>query len=280
MQIEKQSQIEQKKFQSRFGLRFKVISSLIVLCFIGQDIVSAQGGTPLWSKVTQSQESKAGSRENQLKQITIPADSGLTRKAVVSGTSDVIINIQDAHSKLGAQESITKILDNLVKNYNLNLIALEGASDLVDTSIVSSFPIEEVRKKTGQYLLKEGKISAGEFYSMITNDPVKLYGVDDPALYKENLEVFKSLVEKKSVIREQLKGLKRVIHDLEAKVYPTELLELTSRKLLHKNGDIKFTDYWDYFSNAAKAKGVDYTQYANLKKLADTVALEKEIEDR
>src|SRR3989338_2358331 len=225
MQIEKQSQIEQKKFQSRFGLRFKVISSLIVLCFIGQDIVSAQGGTPLWSKVTQSQESKAGSRENQLKQITIPADSGLTRKAVVSGTNDVVINIQDAHSKLGAQESITKILDNLVKNYNLNLIALEGASDLVDTSLVSSFPIEEVRRKTGQYLLKEGKISAGEFYSMISKDPVTLYGVDDPQLYKENLDVFKFLIENKLKIRNELKALRQLLTDLEKQIDSPELLE-------------------------------------------------------
>ena len=192
-----------RRFISRYSPILRAISALVILTFIFQDIVSAQGGTPLWSHVTQAQESGNTSHENQLKEITIPADSGLTRKAVVNGTNDVIINIQDAHSKLGAQESITKILDNLVKNYNLNLIALEGASDLVDTSIVSSFPIEEVRKKTGRYLLKEGKISAGEFYSMISDDPVKLYGVDDPALYKENLEVFKSLVEKKNEIRTQ-----------------------------------------------------------------------------
>ena len=78
---------------------------------------------------------------------------------------------------------------------------MEGASDVVDTSLISSFPIEEVRKKTGEYLLKEGKISAGEFYSMISKDPVRLYGAEDPALYKENLETFRVLIEKKPLIR-------------------------------------------------------------------------------
>ena len=135
-----------------------------------------------------------------------------------------------------------------------------------------------MKRKTGEYLLKEGKISAGEFYSIITKDPVSLYGVDDPGLYQENLAAFKDLIDKKLVIRKELKGLKRAVAELESKVYSPKLLELTHRKLLHKNGDIKFTEYWDGFSRLAGENGVDYAKYPNLKKLASTVDLEKEID--
>ena len=269
---------KERIYRSRHSLWLKTVSSIIVVAFLAQDVVHAQGGAPLWSHVTKTQETSTRDNQSLLNKITIPFDAGLTRKVVANGAGNVIINIQDAHTKLGAQESITKILDNLVKNYDLKLIALEGASDLVDTSVISSFPIEEAKKRAGQYLLKEGKISAGEFYSMITKDPVSLYGVEDQKLYDQNLDVFKALVDKKLTIRVQLKGLKRAIHELEAKVYSPALLELTNHKLLHKNGDIKFTEYWDYFSRTAKSMGVDYEKYGNLKKLAATVDLEKEID--
>ncbi len=225
----------EKPFRSHYSRTFKTISLIVIASFVLQDFVSAQGGTPLWSSVAPSKNSKTVP-QSDLNKINIPHDSGLTRKVAVTGSEDVIINIQDAHSKLGAQESITKILDNLVKNYNLSLIALEGSSDRIDTSLISSFPIEEVRQKTGQFLLKEGKISAGEFYSMVSKEPVKLYGVDDPELYQSNLEVFKFLIDNKLKIRTQLKALKKLLAELENEIYSPRLLDLTHRKLLHKNG--------------------------------------------
>ncbi|MBI3252398.1 MAG: hypothetical protein HYZ52_03640, partial [Candidatus Omnitrophica bacterium] len=276
--VEKIEEANEKKFRSRFSLTLRAISAVLVFTFLSQDLVHAEGGEPLWSHVTKIPQIQK--EENKLNNITIPYDAGIARKVVAKGAEDVIINIQDAHQKLGAQESITRILDNLVRNYNLNLITLEGGSSLIDTSLVSSFPIAEVKKKTGQYLLKEGRIGAGEFYSMISESPVTLYGAEDPSLYRENVEVFRRIIDNKKEIRAQLKGLQRATRDLEAKIYPQDLLELTHTKLLHKNGEVKFTDYWKYFSQKAKEKGVDYTKYPNLQKLAETVELEKDIDFR
>ena len=137
------------QWRSRYSPFLKTFSAVIMFAFLLQDFSHAQGGTPVWSHVTETKEINPKD-PSRLNNITIPYESGLTRKVVAKGTDDVIINIQDAHSKLGAQESITRILDNLVKNYNLNLIALEGATDVVDTSLISSFPIEEVKQKTGE----------------------------------------------------------------------------------------------------------------------------------
>ncbi len=273
---------DERVTKSRYGILLRSISLVIVVAFLMQDLVYAQGGTPLWSQVVEakSQDTKNQDAQGTFNKIAIPYDSGLARKVVAKGTQDVVINIQDAHSKLGAQESITRIIDNLVKNYNLNLITLEGATDTVDLSLIRSFPVEEAKKRTGEYLLKEGRISAGEFYSLISKDAVSLYGAEDPSLYKENVDVFKELIDNKLVIRQELRGLKKAISELERKIYPSVLQELTSHKLLHKNGDIKFTEYWSYFSKLAQDKGVDYRKHTNLKKLAQAVDLEGEIDFR
>ncbi len=235
------------------------ISVFLLASLFSQEIIFAQGTLPS-------------------SPIAIPDQSGITRKSVSKKGQDVIINIQDAHSKLGAQESISQILDSLVKNYDLKLIALEGGSGAIDTSIISSFPIEETRRKAATSLMQEGKISAGEFYAMVSGEPVTLYGVDDPALYRENLDVFRALVEKKVVVRQELKGLQRALHELETKINSPELIDFARHKLLHQEGSFKFTEYWDYFSQKAKEKGVDHTRYPNLQKLSQIVTLEKKID--
>ena len=49
--------------------------------------------------------------------------------------------------------------------------------------------------------MKEGRIGAGTFYSIISESRVGVYWVEDPALYQENLDVFRGLIEKKIRIR-------------------------------------------------------------------------------
>jgi hypothetical protein len=257
----------EKPFRSRFGPILRSISATLVVTFLLQDFAQAQGNQPLWTHVTQAAESTKKDSQDKLSSIAIPYDSGLTRKAVARGTEEIIINIQDAHSKLGAQESIARILDNLVKNYNLNLVALEGSSGVVDTSLIGTFPIESVREKTGRYLMKEGQISAAEFYSILSKDKISLYGVEDPDLYKGNVEAFRELVEQKPAIRRNLAALKKAVLSLEASLYSEELKRLSDERLLKKNGDVKFTRYWQFASALAQQKGVDWKAYPNLKKL-------------
>ena len=93
---------KEKKFTSSFGPALRVLSAILVFTFLSQEIVHAQGGTPAWTHVVQTQNQAIDTSENKLNSITIPQESGITRKVVAKGAEDVIINIQDAHAKLGA----------------------------------------------------------------------------------------------------------------------------------------------------------------------------------
>ncbi len=258
----------EKKFISRHSHFLRAISFFMAVAFIVQDLAHASG------------DSVASSPHPAVldRRLTVPAEYGMVRKTVYGPEQDLIINIEDAHQKLGAQQSIARILDSLVKNYDLRLVTLEGASDVVDTSIVSSFPVEGVRKKAGEYLLREGRISAGEFYSIVSENQVRLYGAEDEKLYKENVEVFKRLVDAKQDIRAELQGLRAALRELEDRVYSPELKDITSNRLLHKNGEIKFTEYWLAFGRLASRARVSYAKYPNLRKLARAIRLERQID--
>lgn len=271
---------EFERMRSQHSAPVRWVACALIALFVLQDAALAQGGSPVWSGVAEVQAESARTIQDDdlLGRITVPHDSGLVRKIAANGTENILINVQDAHTKIGAQHSIAKILDNLVKNYDLKLVAMEGAASMVDTSIVSAFPVAQARRTAGEFLMKEGRISAGEFYAMISDNPVKLYGAEDPELYRANLEVFKDLVANKAAVRKELQGLARAVSELEAKVYSQPLREIAGKTLIHRKGDIRFSEYWDFFSRLARTHGVDYTRYANLNKLARTVSLEKEID--
>src|SRR3989338_7530263 len=95
----------ERPFRSHYNLWLKTISAVVIAAFVLQDLSFANGGAAI--------------------NIAIPNESGHTRRASIQNTDEIIINIQDAHSKLCAQESISNILDSLVKNYNLKLVAME-----------------------------------------------------------------------------------------------------------------------------------------------------------
>lgn len=270
----------ERKTASRYGARLKTLSTLLILTFASQDLVHAQGGKAFWSQAAELQKPAPTplSDSSDFQNIAVSRSLGVTHKMVEGDSERIIINIQDAHSKLGAQEGISRILDDLVKNYDLNFVAVEGASGAVDTSLVSSFPIDAVRKKTGEFLLKEGKISAGEFYLMISGEPMQLYGAEDPELYHENMEAFKELLENKAEIRKQLSGIQRGVQELQARIFAPNVQTMIQAKRLYKRGGTEFLEYWKDLKALAGPVGVDEKNFPNLSKLGAASEMEKSID--
>jgi hypothetical protein len=184
----------------------KTIAFILIFAFILYDITWAQGGTPIWN---QAKPNIKLNGKPGLNGINIPYSAGKIDEAYShngiasspsaprNDTEEIIINIQDAHASLTAQYSIVEILDTLATNYDLNLIALEGAEGPIDTSLLKTFPDPEIRKETAEYLLRKGKMSAGEFFSIISEKPIKLYGIEDDSLYRQNVEAFNKVMDKK-----------------------------------------------------------------------------------
>ena len=171
----------------------RIISITVTLLFTSQQISWAQGGIPSHQVTT--------SPGHQLSNIAIPRDKAITKEVNLLDSDEIIINIQDAHDSLSAQYSIVDILDTLVKDYNLNIIALEGSSGYIDTSILKTFPIEDIRKETAEDLMKEGELSAGEFFSIVNNQDIELYGIEDNSLYKKHVDSFCENIEQLCTIQ-------------------------------------------------------------------------------
>ncbi|MDD5423256.1 MAG: hypothetical protein PHT32_07565, partial [Candidatus Omnitrophica bacterium] len=248
----------------------RIIAILIVICFIHQDIVWAQGGSPVWSK-------GSNGTFNVNTKIDLPKDVAVTKEVHTGSSPKTIINIQDAHSSIGAQESIVSILDSLVTNYDIKLLAIEGSTGLIDTSLLKSFPDENIRNKTAKYLMNKSSISAGEFFSVTSNKNITLYGIEEKSLYRDNVSQFKAIYEINNSTKKDLNNLISTLKAIQDKLYSDDLKALENNSVLHRDGSISFTQRWDFVRNLAESKGVSYKSYSNISKLVESLRLEKVI---
>ncbi|MFA6609574.1 MAG: hypothetical protein WCT15_01855, partial [Candidatus Omnitrophota bacterium] len=255
----------------------RVVAFLVIICFINQDIIWAQGGTPLWTKGQNGSFSvKTPTPVNG--GINVPKDVAITKEVYTGRSDKTIINIQDAHSSLGAQESIVSILDSLVTNYDLKLVAIEGSTGYIDTSLLRTFPNEKIRNKAAQHLMERGRMSAGEFFSVTSDKEIALYGIEEMKLYNENVEQFKRMQELNESVKSDIFALTSTLKVLQEKIYTKELRILDSNSVLHRDGRITFTDRWVLVNDLAVKYGLDYKKYDNLSRLVESLDLEKGID--
>lgn len=216
--------------------------------------------------------------ESLVHRISVPKELGFKNVVIPSDGEQVIINIQDAHASLDAQKSIAKILESMVRNYQLDTVALEGSTGVIDTRLVSAFPQKEVREQVAQAMLSDTQISGAEFFKIISGDEVELYGAEDASLYRDNIHSYQTLLEFQGAIKQELEELAAAIEKLELAVFSPELRELMRWEKRFRDGEAEFGDLWEKCQSLAPQASSSLAAYPQLKKLITISQWEKEID--
>ncbi|MDD5634740.1 MAG: hypothetical protein PHW46_05655, partial [Candidatus Omnitrophica bacterium] len=264
------------EWKNRHKLLLKIVSVVLSVVFLNDQVGWSQDGKPVWAEA-RPYVAQYPTKFNT-PDINIPYDLAEKEEAVINGGDEVVINIQDAHSSLAAQYSIVNLLDSLVTNYDLSFIALEGSSGKIDTSLLKTFPHKEIRENTARYLMREGLMSAGEFFTITRDEKeVTLFGVDNEALYQANLESFRAVAAERVERVENIDKLLSQMDSLEQIICSEPLRELNASARNHREGKLSFTDYWKIINKFAAGKG-DFSDYKEIQKLLESIEIEKTID--
>jgi len=250
---------------SKNKIILKTISLIVAGVFLCQQVVWAAGGADTASVTT----GKNINVSNALAHVDTSREGN---------GGDFIVNIQDCHSSLSTQYSIVNVLKELLKEYDLNVIAIEGGTGFTDTSVLRSLPEADVRENTAAYLMREGKISAGEFFSVTAEEDVAVYGVEDNDLYAENLKCFREIHENNAGNLLRIKNKLAGLRTDEKQVYSPELHKVLYKARLHNESKISFDIYWDFLEEACREKGISTEGYRSIAVFLEAVRLEKEID--
>jgi phosphohistidine swiveling domain-containing protein len=177
-----------------------------------------------------------------------------------------VIHIRDAHCDYSAQNSIAGIIAYCHDNYSIDLAALEGGAGRYDLSVFTDIKDASLRYKAADYFMKQGEVSGAEFYAINNPAAVKLYGIEDAALYLENLAAYRDSLEFRDEAIGRLKALDETVSAMKQKIYAPDMLALDKKMRLFKDEKISFEEYASAIAAIAKKNNMDLGKYPNIKK--------------
>ncbi len=210
--------------------------------------------------------------------FTLPQELGYIQESVeVPNSGKTVIHIQDAHCNYAAQKKISDILNYLTSEYGIYSVNCEGGAEGYDLSIFTDIPEKDIREKTSDYFVKEGIVSAAEYYAVNNSQKVSLWGVEDPDLYLKNLKVYRDSLAHKAEVDSYIKSIGYILDNLKRHIYSNELLEFDKYYTGYKENKITFKEYMLYLIAMAQKRMISIESFSNVYLLSQTLADEDKI---
>jgi len=257
----------------------KALSLLIAFTFLVQN--SALSTTK--DILTAKKDNRAGvtrtkSSLTDISDINIPQDIGLVKESFQGDGGKLIVHIQDAHCNFEAQTNISKILEILMDDRGLTLVALEGSAGEIDTSLFTTFPDVDIRREVATYFMKKGKISGAEHLAINTKKPILLYGIENKDYYLANLKAFTGTLSSRTRAKKVCEEINTYLIKLKRYIYNKELQAFDKKVTDYNNDKIKFVTFCAYLNKAAAREKVDLKNSENFSHLVNALKIEKKID--
>ncbi|HNX67864.1 MAG TPA: hypothetical protein PLL75_03625 [Candidatus Omnitrophota bacterium] len=125
-----------------------------------------------------------------LSSLAVPESVGKIQERFTGRGVRTILQVQDVHAHLLAQENIAAILDHLSAVSGIRTIALEGAWSATDLPKSRAIPTSREKQLLARSLMDQDLISGPVYAAILSPEPLKLLGVEDAPLYEKNRELF------------------------------------------------------------------------------------------
>lgn len=158
--------------------------------------------------------------------------------------SPVVLHIQDVHMNQEAQWNIRETVRSLMQSGQVDVVALEGATEDIDLQPFVDYPHRKAVELTADYLLKENKIS-GPIHAALTAQGKlpRIVGIDDPVHYAANVQAYRDSAPRLEQARREV-NLWRVEIEREKKdVFSPALRSFDSQVQSYREGKTSLGTY-------------------------------------
>jgi len=212
-----------------------------------------------------------------LSTFAVPEEIGKTQERFSGRNSRTIIQIQDVHAHITAQQNIAAILERLRVIFGVKEVALEGA--WASTSIPKSQAIPTSREKQllAGTLLEEDSLSGPVYAAIMSPKPITLVGIEDEASYEKNRSLFLAHLEKSAETDTKLRALGTSLRASQQSAWGAELLAFgTAFGKFRETSDVG--KFFPLLLRTAETLGVAFSDLSQIILFRDILALEKSFE--
>ncbi len=250
----------------------KVISTMTLLIFTCSFVLP-----DAWAALDTSNNGNGAKRVN-IDTFSMPVDLGMVRYVHKGNSDKVLIHIQDAHCNYPAQKKVAEIIEYVNSEYGIKDVNLEGGAGAYDLSVFTDIYDKGVREKVADYFVQWGRVNGAEFFALNNPDKVTLWGVEEPDLYMENLDVYRNSLAYKEEALEYISLLDHYLTNLKKHMYSPELLEIDTKYGEYKSNTIEFKDYLLFLIAKAKMQGMNIKDHPNIYLLSQSMEQEDKID--
>ncbi len=137
-----------------------------------------------------------------------------------------LLNYQAAITTIDFLQYISEVFSI---NFSINMFLVDGAAGPVDTRLIKSIPDKKIRKTVCDKLLEKGTLTVIEYYDIIFDNNIPIYGVEDKDIFIEltNLEKKKlEYINSNSINLEKLDNFtNEKVMSIADDIYTTEEME-------------------------------------------------------
>ena len=210
--------------------------------------------------------------------IKIPEEFGTIISSHRGSNGKLIVHIQDAHANFEGQMNLANILESLIKEYELNLILVEGGSSDADFAYLRKRASPEERRKEAEKLLKNGVITGEEYLNIATDYPMSFQGIEERDVYDRHVSALWEVDKFKDVAIEYVDSLASVSDVLKPHIYNKALLELDKARKDYEDKKIDLVSYYRYMNNEAGKNNVNLEKFPNFTSLIKINEIEGKID--
>jgi len=261
---------------NRFKRTIRVIAWALVLSFsieqIGHAAPMSSPATPQVQVLPKEMFNIRDILKDPTK-LEVPFEYATLKEIHKGHNGKLIIHIQDAHANLSGQKNIANTLDYYLSKHDIPLVLTEGASRDITLEDIRKMESRKTWKIVAERFLYDGMIAGEEYLNLTKEHPMKLIGIEDQALYDQNVKAYANLKDKRQPILNYLHKIRISLDRIKQKNYPQELLTYEA-----KGGkEDQFGENYNSLLNLAKQSHIDLSSFQELQKLNSLKKQEQQI---
>jgi phosphoglucomutase len=196
--------------------------------------------------------------------FVIPYTAGRITDAKCYDSKKVVIHIQDLHCHPEVQRNIAKIISLLDEKYGLPKVYLEGAIGNVDTSWLTSIQDRDLKSEIIESLISQGRLTGAEYYSVKSDRPNFISGIENESIYKQNLVRLDKILSEKDKIDGVFETMSNDLGRVRDSYYSSKHKKFEKLVNGYKSGEIDSRKFYDAVRKYTSQTGINLADYKNI----------------
>ncbi|HVO32403.1 MAG TPA: hypothetical protein VMU17_00720, partial [Elusimicrobiota bacterium] len=168
------------------------------------------------------------------------------RSTVGSSANPQLIIVQDLHFNYSVQKNIARLLQFLdEKGLIGKMVAVEGATGPVDNRLLAAVQNPRARAEFADFFMANGELTGSQYFAVLSGQPDRLIGVEDPVLFQANRKIFSDSFELRQQVRRQLLALLDRLDSLSGRLSTRTVRALLRAEQAWLNGKLSTDEYWN-----------------------------------